>query len=600
MGNHNPRAKEAKLLNTICFTAYNPWRKIMSKKIVMFVALFAMLALWTVSVQAVGPRIENVKAGDFAVSCGCTECGCCNCVPEYVIFKDGQFNGKLMVWGDQVAASKYLNTLNANWAKDEIATFGNENGGQFTAKNQTYGVKEVGGVWYAWSTGGISNLMFPAFTQCDPNDDRHMEFYSSGPTLSVEGEVKITEYQDLYTQWWQNEFTPWEEWTQYLSKSESSVTATNSADSPLVVANSNHFTYAVLPVADLEEGVALDLVVGNKIDLVGTAVATVVDGKLVLTFDDPLWNTSKFGAVVSDKNFNPKNGSEHSGQGSNNFQHNNVSVLDLPQNWDKNDVLYLYVHFDTYQANWGRVKTDSGTYEVVHERDLEFVDTNENNWSENVDYVIYDVNGAGDYTVTFDDKYCGDFEECEGTIEVSGSDNDGTVNGHYVDVTVAGSQNVVVAYSAEYTYDLEDDITDKWLKDIINATVIHNETVVGVRPVQKDEQEEEAEENVTSTGNDSNSSGDKGGDPDEKSGTVSTRGTVTVPTVNSKTVSASCSKDGTTTVIIVVNYSDLSSETITGTFKSAKNTSNTVEVGGYIVFVEINNGGNVKKCNFVE
>jgi len=136
-----------------------------------------------------------------------------------------------------------------------------------------------------------------------------------------------------------------------------------------IVENSNHFTYAKLSVDDLkkEEGVKLSMVVGNKIDQIGTASVKMVDGKLEVTIDGVV-DQSKFGAVAF-QGFMPtvKNGNIHS---LNFFSHNNKNVVDIfgpdafstdkkSANYDKDwaDItknvkgddgfIYLYFHFDS-------------------------------------------------------------------------------------------------------------------------------------------------------------------------------------------------------------------------------------------------------------
>lgn len=123
-----------------------------------------------------------------------------------------------------------------------------------------------------------------------------------------------------------------------------SVTATNNYKTPLVVPGSNHFTYAKLKVADLQDGVALDLVVGNKIEKVGTAFVQIIDGKLVITVNGDVYQ-SKVGAVAYTTLPTPKNGNIHSLK---EFSHNNQLTINLPAA-DKDGYIYLYVHFDTLQ-----------------------------------------------------------------------------------------------------------------------------------------------------------------------------------------------------------------------------------------------------------
>lgn len=127
-----------------------------------------------------------------------------------------------------------------------------------------------------------------------------------------------------------------------LGTSYGSVTATNNYKTPLVVPGSNHFTYAKLKVADLQVGVALDLVVGNKIDKVGTAFVKIVNGKLEITIDGDIYQ-SKVGAVAYTALPNNKN--IHLLK---EFSHNNNLTINLPAA-DKDGYIYLYVHFDTLQ-----------------------------------------------------------------------------------------------------------------------------------------------------------------------------------------------------------------------------------------------------------
>jgi hypothetical protein len=118
----------------------------------------------------------------------------------------------------------------------------------------------------------------------------------------------------------------------------SSVTVTNDANDPHVVPNSNHFTYAILDRAELQVGIRLDMVSGNKNNKVGEAVVFLNDdGKLQIDVLS-LGTYTEFGAVTSVTKFNPGNGNVHS---ENYFKHNNSFVLDYSAG---NDPIYLYFH----------------------------------------------------------------------------------------------------------------------------------------------------------------------------------------------------------------------------------------------------------------
>jgi hypothetical protein len=192
---------------------------------------------------------------------------------------------------------------------------------------------------------------------------------ASPPTgsLSVTANADLTVTTSTRYEIWQKEITPYREDVQWLSQAYSSVTATtfdqfllkakltdlktgnlNNKDkefNDLVVKNANHFTFAKLSVAALEQGVDLTLVVGNKIDKVGAGQALITaDGKLQLTFGDDLY-AYKFGAVASSAPKKKKNGNVHSEKI---FSHNNNGIIDLPAP-DKDGYIYLYVHFDSLQ-----------------------------------------------------------------------------------------------------------------------------------------------------------------------------------------------------------------------------------------------------------
>ena len=125
--------------------------------------------------------------------------------------------------------------------------------------------------------------------------------------------------------------------------SENSVTATVDANNPTKVANSNHFTLAKLTRAQLEAGITLDLVVGNKYTFLGTVFVGLENGKIVLDFGDDLTGTIQ--AIALNYEPKPSNGNIHSGS---NAWSNDIikgKVLDCPPD----DDIYLYVHIDNYR-----------------------------------------------------------------------------------------------------------------------------------------------------------------------------------------------------------------------------------------------------------
>ena len=122
------------------------------------------------------------------------------------------------------------------------------------------------------------------------------------------------------------------------------------ADTPFVVPNSNHFVYAEFSRADLEDGVWLDMVVGNKYEIVGQAFVQMEGGNIVITLE----GKGSFGATAFNKLPVPKNGNIHTQKeadlkkdfgATTGFAHNNVAVLPCPAG----DTIWLYIHCDTWQ-----------------------------------------------------------------------------------------------------------------------------------------------------------------------------------------------------------------------------------------------------------
>ena len=174
--------------------------------------------------------------------------------------------------------------------------------------------------------------------------------------------AELTIWTQKYIERYERERSPYK----YVSQGYSSVTATNAGVKTNIVANSNHFAFAKLPKTDLAEGIALDMVVGNKVDTCGSAFAKMVDGKLEITIDDAY--KSSFGAVAFD-GFIPtvKNGNIHS---TGIFSHGGENAIDVYNtgsfqssdkkgaNYDKDwadliknvkveaGYVYLYIHGD--------------------------------------------------------------------------------------------------------------------------------------------------------------------------------------------------------------------------------------------------------------
>lgn len=181
-------------------------------------------------------------------------------------------------------------------------------------------------------------------------------------SLTIDPKASMMTTTKYFKEMFERERTPYKT----ISEGYGSVTATNVGVKTNIVANANHFTYAKLSKADLVEGVVLDMVVGNKINVCGSAFVKLVNGKLEITINDTY--KSSFGAVAFD-GFIPvtKNGNIHS-MGI--FNHNGVNVIDIYNtksfqssdkkgaNYDKDwadyiknvktddKFIYLYIHGD--------------------------------------------------------------------------------------------------------------------------------------------------------------------------------------------------------------------------------------------------------------
>ena len=120
---------------------------------------------------------------------------------------------------------------------------------------------------------------------------------------------------------------------------------------PFVVPNANHFTFAKFDRAALEEGVALDLVVGNNYDIVGSATVKLVGSNIEITIDD--FAKGAFGAIAFNQLPVTNNGNIHSQKEKDlaafgavtGFNHDNKVVIPCPAG----NSIYLYIHFDNVQ-----------------------------------------------------------------------------------------------------------------------------------------------------------------------------------------------------------------------------------------------------------
>ncbi|MCL1816266.1 MAG: hypothetical protein FWG43_01510 [Clostridiales bacterium] len=193
--------------------------------------------------------------------------------------------------------------------------------------------------------------------------------------IAIDQEVMVTTINTKTIEKWQGEKTPYQTITQYVSEKFDSTTLSN-AGAPKVVTNSNHFCYAVLSKADLAKGsVQLELFNGNKLNVVGKASASLVNGQIVVKFGNNLMPASKYGIVAFD-GFMPvvKNGNIHSvnifktGAGNaitpyteKSFQSSDKKGANYDKDWAdilKNAVkdtknIYLYMHANPIQFDLG-------------------------------------------------------------------------------------------------------------------------------------------------------------------------------------------------------------------------------------------------------
>jgi len=122
-----------------------------------------------------------------------------------------------------------------------------------------------------------------------------------------------------------------------------------------IVYNSNHFCFAKFTRNELLAGVNLDMVVGNKFDIVGKATAKIVGNNIEVVIEN--FGKGDFGVIAFNKAMTssfPKNGNIHSQKeadlksqlgATTGFNHNNNLVVPCPTGND----IYLYIHCGTIQ-----------------------------------------------------------------------------------------------------------------------------------------------------------------------------------------------------------------------------------------------------------
>jgi hypothetical protein len=120
-------------------------------------------------------------------------------------------------------------------------------------------------------------------------------------------------------------------------------------NTPFVVPNSSHFVYSEFTRTDLEKGVALDMMNGNKFTIVGKGFVKLVDGSLVITMN----GVGTFGAIAFNQLPVTNNGNIQSQKVADlakfgaltGFNHDNKTVIPCPGG----DTIFLYIHCATMQ-----------------------------------------------------------------------------------------------------------------------------------------------------------------------------------------------------------------------------------------------------------
>jgi hypothetical protein len=118
----------------------------------------------------------------------------------------------------------------------------------------------------------------------------------------------------------------------------------NNPNTPYVVPNSNHFVFAEFTRAELEAGIILDMMMGNKFDVVGKALVKLTDDQIEIAIN----GEGTFGAIAFNNIPVFNNGNIHSQNEKSlaaygaltGFSHNNKTLIPCPAG----DTIYLYIH----------------------------------------------------------------------------------------------------------------------------------------------------------------------------------------------------------------------------------------------------------------
>ena len=479
--------------------------------------VIAIMLIFAIALPAAAAPTVNRVEGRNAVFLGYAQ-------PGFVLFADGQIvtqqNGQtgVIVWTpdgtgdwDQIKAAIFAAGQDPGWLYDgyEFVAFFDGVGRAYYfhgGQNHYFWVEYTEGRWYAFKSGGtISNTIFYGdLTGSQP---------PSGTLDVVVGATQrvytVTEVAIM-----QRVITPTQTIRQYVSRSFSSVTATtpdqwalrncpnvinvrngnpihpngNGANyNPLVVRNSNHFTFASLPHAQLAAGEAIELVlvVGNNFNEIGNATVTYAGGYLTITFEYELF-TGSWGALsFNDMRGAPNNGNIHSIGGNVNNTRNAMIALGAPthtafsHNIRTNTVtipaaaptaagnVYLYIH-GTFTFDLGRVYGDVVYVETYSQVGTETVTT----------YVVNTINTAEAVVTVYDSNGVEVARGVGGLPETTLPVGEYTVRISFAGQVIYEQAVVVVNYAvsvnASFTLPaLTENATDEyWLPDIIRDIVV--------------------------------------------------------------------------------------------------------------------------------
>ena len=389
------------------------------KKVLTMVLVIAMVAAFAAPALA-AERIEGGNPVFLGLG-----------MPEYVLFSDGQIDG-VIVWlpeGSDLDWDYVCNDINSSkgmpgWWSNNLKNdffYGEE---RYTAKNHDFWVAQGEDGWYAYKTGDkISNTLWVRGEEPEVPDWFGIE---------IDPSIYVTTVNTRIIEKWQGEETPYQTITQYVAQYDST-TLTKAGynvefdsknkviGNDVVVPGSNHFAYAKLDKAALESGESFDLALvnGSKVNEVGTASVSMVDGKLVVEFDAVFSGT--YGFVAAD-GFLPyaKNGNIHSlgifktgssmdveilTKGS--YQDKDKKAANYDKDWaditgnnaiSDSDYIYLYMHANPITFDRGN---DISEIEVIETKEPEVVWTKtitnkvgpEQDW---IEFEVYE--GLGDYS----------------------------------------------------------------------------------------------------------------------------------------------------------------------------------------------------------